>query len=65
MRTQKDWEITICAITKSVIESGADPTTWDDRIRQGLKIVLTLTAQAMAHKPSTCATETQYSGKVE
>ena len=47
MRTQKDWEIMITAITKSVIESGADPSTWDERIRQGLKIVMTLTNAAL------------------
>lgn len=48
MRSQKDWEIMITAITKSVIESGADPKDWEERIRHGLKIVMTLTNAAIA-----------------
>jgi len=37
----------ITAITKSVIESGADPKDWEDRIRQGLKIVINFTNTAL------------------
>jgi len=48
MRSARDWEITITAVTKSVIESGADPAEWDERIRKGLRIVLTLTNEALA-----------------
>lgn len=48
MRTPKDWEIMITAITKSVIESGADPKDWEDRIKQGLRIVMNLTNTALA-----------------
>jgi len=48
MRTPKDWEIMITAITKSVIESGAPKEEWEERIRHGLKIVMNLTNAALA-----------------
>lgn len=48
MKTPKDWEIMITAITKSVIESGAPKEEWEDRIRHGLRIVMTLTNAAIS-----------------
>ncbi len=47
-RSPKDWEISICAITKSVIESGAPMSEWDEKVRHGMKILMTLTNQAIA-----------------
>lgn len=47
MKTSKDWEILITAITKSVIESGAAPDEWESRIRKGLSIVISLHTHAM------------------
>jgi hypothetical protein len=52
MRTPKDWEIFITAITKSVIESGAPKEEWEDRIRLGLKIAMNLTNAALAKDAS-------------
>lgn len=47
MRTSKDWEILITAITKSVIESGAPVDDWETRVYRGLSIVLNAHNRAM------------------
>jgi hypothetical protein len=47
MRTSKDWEILIIAITKSVIESGAPVDDWETRVYRGLSIVLNAHNRAM------------------
>jgi len=47
MRTSKDWEILIVAITKSVIESGAPVDDWETRVYRGLSIVLNAHNRAM------------------
>ena len=41
-RTAKDWDITICADLKSVIESGAPQYEWDALVRAALKLHLSL-----------------------
>lgn len=47
-RSSKDWEIMITAITKSVIESGADPKDWEERVKAGCRIVMTFTNAALS-----------------
>lgn len=36
--TNKDIEITVCAVLKSVIESGAPKEQWSDLTKQGLLV---------------------------
>jgi hypothetical protein len=45
-RSNKEWDITILAITKSVIESGAPKEEWEERTRLGLRIWMGLVTAA-------------------
>ena len=51
-RTSKDWEIFVTAITKSVIESGAPKEEWEDRVRHGCRIVMSMVNAALAKDAS-------------
>jgi hypothetical protein len=46
-RTPKEWDITICAYLKSVIESGAPSNEWEHLARTALRLHLTLHDLAM------------------
>jgi hypothetical protein len=37
-RTQRDFDITVTAYLKSIIESGADPKNWENLLKQALKL---------------------------
>lgn len=41
-RTPKDWDITICAYLKSIIESGAPSNEWEHLARTALRLHLLL-----------------------
>lgn len=45
--TEKDIQITISAILKSVIESGCDPSEWETRTLTGLKLFTKLLKGAL------------------
>lgn len=58
MRTSKDWEILITAITKSVIESGAPVEDWETSVYRGLSIVLNAHNRAMGGDTTKMSKET-------
>ena len=53
--TTKDIEITTVALMKSVIESGAEPDTWEERAKMALNIYSKLVGIQLKNKQTRSA----------